>query len=174
MSIGLAVKLTKPVAIRAVLPKIGKALQEILGLSFAPEIVVEQYLDRTWVPLKSELLTEDTRLIGFSIAGESETVGVFAHFRGGEHLPEEPREFFAVIEVTGPRTPLVLALTAAVATALGRESGTDIIDNMPFFSGAFDQPAEHFVNAIKVKDGFNDYRAAADAFYKSLPSQDAK
>lgn len=169
MSIGLGVKLTKPITIRAVLPKIGKALQEILGLSFPPEIGVEQYVDRTWVPLQSELLTDDSKLIGFSIAGEPETVAVFAHFRGGEHLPDEPRGIFAVIEVTGTRTPLVLALTAAVATALGLESGTDIIDNMPFFSSIFDQSAEHFVNAIKVKDGFNDYRAAADAFYRSLP-----
>lgn len=174
MSIALAVKLTQPISIRAVLPKIGKALQEILGLSFAPEIVVEQYQDRSWVPLKSEHLTEDSKLIGFSITGESETVAVFARYRGAEHLPEEPRDFFAVIEVTGTRTPLVLALTAAVATALGRESGTAIIDDMPFFSSVFDQSADHFVNTIKVKNGFNDYRAAADAFYRSLPPNDAE
>lgn len=169
MSIGLAVELTKNITIRAVLPKIGKALQEILGLSFAPEIVVEQYMDRTWVPLQSELLTEDSKLIGFSIAGEPETVAVFAHFRGGEHLPEEPRGFFAVIEVTGPRTPLVLALTAAAAAALGRECGTEVTDNTPFFSNVFDQSADHFVNAIKVRDVFEDHRAAAEVFYKSLP-----
>lgn len=170
MSIGLEVELTKPISIRPVLPLIGKTLQEILGLSSIPEIVAEEYVDRTWVPLRSELIAEDSKLIGLSIAGEPETVSVFACFRGGEYRPEEEHGIFAFIEVTGPRTPLVLALTAAVAATLGRECGTDITDNMPFFSNVFDQSADDLVKALKVKQSFDDYRDAATVFYRSLPT----
>jgi hypothetical protein len=168
MSIGLEVKLTKPIIITSLLPKTGEALHELLGLSFIPEIVAEEYVDHTWKPLQSDLLSEDARLIGISITGEPETASLFAHSRRGDDRPKEERGVFAIIEVTGARTPLALALTAAVAVALGRECATDVTDNMPFFSSSFDQSADDFVKAIKVKEGFGDYRSAAKTFYRSL------
>ena len=170
MSIGLEVKLTKAISVPVLLPNIGTALRDILGLLFIPDIVAEEYVDQTWVPVRSDLLTDESKLIGFLIAGEPETVSIFVSYRGGDDRPENEWGSFAVIEVTGTRTPLIFALTAAVAAALGRECGTDVTDNMPFFSHTLDQSADHFVNAIKVKDQFDDYRAAAKAFYKSLPS----
>ena len=169
MSIALEVKLTMPITIRAFLPKIGKALQEILELSFVPKILAEEYVDRKWVPLESDVLTKDSRLIGILIEGEPETVSVFAHSRAQDRLINE-HGVFAIVEVTGPRTPLILALTAAVAVALGRECGTEVADNMPFFSNVFDRSSDDFVKAIQVKDSFDDYRAAAESFYGSLPA----
>lgn len=169
MSIGLVVQMTHPIVIRELLPKIGVALQEILALSFRPEILGQEYADRKWGPLQSDHITAASRLIGFEVRGESEIVAVCAHVRGGDHRTRDEHGIFMGIEVVGQRTPLEFALTAAVAIAVGRQCRADVTDNMPFFSVTFDQPADTFASSIKLQGVFDDYRVAAQVFYDSLP-----
>jgi|SRR5215213_205035 len=168
MSIGLVVKLTHSVPVEEVLSEIGRTLKEILGLSFIPQVVAEEYSNREWGPLRAAVIAYSSSIIGFTIIGEPETAAVFTHVRNGGDRPIEEQGIFVTVEVAGIRTPLAFALVAAIAITIGRECTTEITDNMPFFSKNFDQSAESFVTNIKLDGYYDDYRAAAQNFYFEL------
>jgi hypothetical protein len=125
MSIALEVKLTKLIIITSLLPKTAEALHELLGLSFVPEIVAEEYVDNTWKPLQSDLLSEDSRLIGISITGEQETASLFARSRRGDDRPKEEHGVFAIIEVTGALIFLLVAVLLLISDKLHRALGLE-------------------------------------------------
>ena len=169
MSISLTVKLVKPIVISAVLPKIGAALREVLGLSFTPTIVAEEYVSRARVPLRSDTISLESGMIFFEVANEPEIASVVTYQTEHPLLSSEEQGVFTGVEVGSQRSPLEYALAAAVAAAFGRESGAPVDDYVPFFSEALSQSPDSFINAIRVGGAFDDYRVAAQTFYESLP-----
>jgi len=169
MSISLSVKLTKPMFISAVLPDVVEALQEILGLSFRPSVIAEHFLNRKRVPLQSNVIDQESKMILFEIINERAVVSISVYRRDLDHEPGEEGGVFATIDVSAWRSPLEYALAAAVAAAFGHQCNTMITDYMPFYTRRFNQSADRFVNSIKVEGTFTDYQTAGQVFYDSLP-----
>jgi hypothetical protein len=169
MSISLTLKLVTPLPIGAMLPKIGVALQEVLRLSETPLIIAEGYVNRIRSPLRSDTLSLGSGTIFFEIINEPEIASVVVYEIQHPLLSNEEQGVFTSVHVSSFRTPLEYALVAAVAASFSRELDTPVIDNRPFFTEVLSQSADSFVEAIKVKDVFEDYRLAAQAFYSLLP-----
>jgi hypothetical protein len=87
------------------------------------------------------------------------------------HEVVEPAVPVAVIGVGSGRTPVDFAIAAAVSAALACESNTDVVDDMPFFTEEFEQSADRFIEAVRVKGTFNDYRTAARTFFEACYAQ---
>jgi len=173
MSIDLNLKLTRPVEIDPLLPQISTFLRVILGQANIPNIsaVGYDYNNEMFVPLKSSVidLSSDTIFFKVDIDDEPEIANVGVIQIDQPELSDEEQGFFVYVNSGSQRTPLEFALMAAVAAAIGYHLDTPVIDDRPFFTDIESQSANEFVNAIKVKALFDDYRMAAQSFYESLP-----
>lgn len=174
MSIDLNLKLTRPVEIDPLLPQISTFLRVILGQANIPNISAVGYDhdNEMFVPLKSRVidLSSDTIFFKIDIDDEPEIANVGVVQIEHPQLSDEEQGLLVYVNSGSQRTPLEFALVAAVAAAIGYHLDTPVIDDMPFFTTGIDgQSANEFVNAIKVKGIFDDYRTAAQSFYESLP-----
>ena len=173
MSIDLNLKLIRPVKIDLLLPQVSKILKVILGQANIPNItaVGYDYDNKDFVPLKSNVIDLSSGMILFKmdIDEEPEIVNVGVVQIEHPQLSDEEQGSFIYVNSGSQRTPLEFALMAAVAAAIGCYLDTPVIDDRPFFTAIQNQSANEFVNAIKVKDFFNDYRTASQVFYQSLP-----
>jgi hypothetical protein len=168
MSVSLGVKLTKLMYINVVLPEIAEVLQEILGLPFKPSVTAEGFVNRRRMPLRSNIIGQESEMILFEIENEQAVVGVTVYRREADHLPGEEEGVYAAIEVSAWRSPLEYALAASIAAAFGRQCSTPITDYMPFYTKTFRQSANEFIDSIKVLGTFTDYQTAGQVFYDSL------
>lgn len=166
--LSLTLKLQRPLLIQPLLVEIGTALQEILGLTFIPVIVAEEYLNWTRIPLQSDELRLDSNMIFFEISNESEIVSVNTYAIKEPLLSDEEQGIFVSIAAEIRRTPLEVALAASVAVTFGRELGNPIQDLATFYTPVLSQSGESFINAIKVREPFDDYHLAAKTFYDAL------
>lgn len=173
MSIDLNLKLTRPVEIDPLLPQISTFLRVILGQVNIPNISAVGYDhdNEVFVPLKSRVidLSSGESLFKIDIDDEPEIVGVGVVQIEHPQLSDEEQGLFVYVNSGSQRTPLEFALMAAVAAAISYHLDTPVIDDRPFFTDIESQSANEFVDTIKVKGLFEDYRIAAQCFYESLP-----
>jgi hypothetical protein len=169
VSVDLDVKLIRPIAIQDVLPKIGTALQETLGLSFLPRIVACEYVEGARRPLRQEMIALEMNSVLFQIENEPEVAYVGTYVIEHPTLASEEQGAYVYINVSSQRSPLEYALAAAAAAGLACELDTLVIDSTPFYTEALSQSAQSFIKRIKVNGRFHDYRAAAEVFYDALP-----
>ena len=169
MSVDLDVNLREPVAFSIVLPKVATTVREILGLSFIPQIVAEDYVSRIRVPLSSEKLCHGSSEVLIGIPGEPETASVGTYLIDEPQLPRAEQGVYAYVNVSWERSPLEYALAAAFAVTLGRELGVPVIDDACFYTSALSLGANEFIDVIRVGEVYDDYRVAAQVFYDALP-----
>jgi hypothetical protein len=167
--VSLNLKLVKPLAISTLIAETSSALQEILRLSFTPIIVAEEYVNQKRIPLRSEEVRSDSGMLFLEILNEPEVVSIVTFEVEHPLLSDEEQGAFIGISANTWRTPLEDALAAAVAVAFARKLGTVIEDNACVYSPVLSQSAESFIDAVKVKEPFDDYRVAAQRFYEALP-----
>jgi hypothetical protein len=168
MPVSLRVKISGPINLSSLLPKVSATLAEILGLPYAPEIVAEEYVGGQLKRVGSETIScKDGGTVFLRIPEGADNASLFCYERQIEHETGEESLPLAVIEVGSGRTPVDFAIAAAVAAALARENNTDVVDDMPFFTEEFEQPADRFIEGVRVKGLFNDYRTAAEAFFEA-------
>ena len=173
----LDVKLTRPVEIDLLLPKIGTALREILCLRTSPDIKAEwyDYNDEVFLPQNFRIIDQSSGRAIFEIDDEPENVFVEPFHVEHPMLSSEEQGDFLSVSSCSRRTPLEHALLAAVAAALSAHLDTPVIDDMSFFiEASSDLPADEFVNTIRMSGHFNDYRKAATYFYGSLPRKKSR
>lgn len=168
MSISIDIKLTTPIDIITVLPNIGTALREILGLTFTPRLKAEEYINGRLSPLRDGKLHVETNVILIGIAKEPETASLGVYEVNSSQLSEEENGAFVYISSENQRNALELALVAAVAIALGRELGMPVIDDTPFYTDVLSQSVDNFVQAIRVKGYYDDYHVSSKVFYDAL------
>lgn len=149
MSVDLGVKLTCPVSIASILSGTREALKGILSLSHTAAIHAEDCLSET--PTDSSAFLETTTgTIKIYIDGYPEDPAfLFVSTRTGEPLTEEGSGNFAVVEMHGQSLGNLVG--AAIAIAIARECGSDIEDNLPYFSDRFEQSAAEFLDAVKQR-----------------------
>jgi hypothetical protein len=159
MSVSLEVEHARPIRIDTILPKIGKALKEILNLTYEPEVVA----DSIWKPnqevgsQESELFTPGV-VEGFDvmIKGEEVIVAVFSR---------EEIDYFAI----HPRGWQAAALGAATAIAIAEHSDSEIRDTgSTFVLKEYAKPDE-FVQSVKVDRIFGNINEATEYFFFRLP-----
>jgi hypothetical protein len=173
----LDVKLTRPVEIDLLLPKIGAALKEILCLTISPDIKAERYDDddEVFLPRDFRIIDQSSGTVTFKIADEPELADVVPCHVEHPMLSNEEQGDFLSVSSRSRRTPLEHALLAAVAAALSAHLDTPVIDDMSFFIEASSGlPAGEFVNTIRMSGHFDDYRKAATYFYGSLPRKKSR
>jgi hypothetical protein len=159
MSVSLEVEHARPIQINTILPKIGKALKDILNLTYEPEVVA----DSIWKPnqeagsQESELFTPGV-VEGFdvTIKGEEVIVAVFSF---------EGVDFFAI----HPRGWRAKALGAATAIAIAEHSESEICDTGGVFALKEYTKPDEFVQSIKVDKVFDDINEATEYFFYRLP-----
>ena len=118
MSIDLYIHLTRPLALRPLLPKPGLVLADMLDISPAPELTVDALEEGRREPVECDELYEGSSLLFlFSIVGEPETFGLSSV---GQQV---------ALEMGAQRTNLEFALGAAIAIALAREFGAGSIED---------------------------------------------
>lgn len=180
MSVSLKLELVKPVPISALLPEISGALRTILGLTSDPVLTVEVVSDKEAVSPQSFQIESGAEDVKIGIAGEPEAVTVYPFT-----IQVSP---YAVPPYTEPiplksikdkllvglypescRTPLELALAAAIAVSFSKYLGSEIVDPIPFYTEGVYHTADNFLSHIKVDRQFDDYRVAAQRFYDRLP-----
>lgn len=163
MSIALDIELKRSIPIKHVLPEIGKALREILGLRFNPVVVAEKYVNGGTV-LDTDLIEPSSKLIAIKIINEPD-VAMINSFT--VDFPEE-KTYVAII-LQPWRTPLAAALVSATAIAFGKYLEETINDSASFYTREPSQTAANLVERLKPDKAFNDYRLAAKEFYSRLP-----
>jgi hypothetical protein len=174
MAIDVHIKLVKPIEVDVLIPLVSEALKEILGLANKPNIKVEgyDYDNEVSIPLKSHLIDSQSSTILFKIDDEPEIADITVFQVEHPQLDDAEIGAFVAVSSRSQRTPLEFALLGAVATAIGNYLDVPIIDDRPFFTSIHhSQSAREFIAAIKVKEHFDDYQIAAQAFYNSLPLQ---
>ena len=172
MSIDLNVKMRRPVEVDPLLPQISTFLRVILGQANIPNIiaVTYDYDNEVFVPIKSRVIDLSSGEILFKIDIDDgpEIAGVGVVRIEDPQLSNEEQGLFAYVSSSSQRTPLEFALIAAVAAAISASLDSPVIDDMPFFTTTQSQSANQFVNAIKAKVSFGNYKLAAQFFYDSL------
>lgn len=173
MSINLKVRLTRALDINVLLPMIETALSEVLHVPTIPVVMAREYHNGSWLPLSSKELDSLSPIVGFSVAGEDGLVSASIYKRREEHFTEEDwvkDELGDVIslEACDPNAPIVLALLAAVAIAIGRACGSLIIDDLPFYTNNFDSLPDDFAKAVEINGKYGNYNLAAIEFAKQF------
>jgi|SRR5262245_20982229 len=159
MSVSLEVEHARPIQISTICPKIGKALKEILNMTYEPEVVA----DSIWKPnqeagsQESELFTPGV-VEGFDvmIKGEKMIVAVFS-FEGVDHFAIHPRGWQAA------------ALGAAVAIAIAEHSESEVRDTGSAFALKEYTKPDKFAQSVKVDKVFEDINEATEYFFYRLP-----
>jgi hypothetical protein len=159
MSVSLEVEQARPIQINAILPKIRKALKEILNLTYEPEVVA----DSIWKPnqdagsQESGLFTPGV-VEGFDVVikGEEVIVAVFSR---------EEIDYFTV----HPRGWRAAALGAAVAIAIAEHSESEVCDAQGTYSLKEYMKPNEFAQSIKVDKVFDDINEASEYFFYRLP-----
>jgi hypothetical protein len=159
MSVSLEVEHARPIRINTILPKIGKALKEILNLTYEPEVVA----DSIWKP-NQEASSQDSELFtpgvveGFDVVikGEGMIVAVFSR---------EEIDYFAV----HPRGWRAAALGAAVAVAIAEHSESEVCDTQGTYTLKEYMKPDEFAQSIKVDKAFDNINEAAEYFFYRLP-----
>lgn len=152
MSVDLYVDLTHPVFLRALLPRAGAVLSEMLSLSSVPELTLQALENgQRQAVVSDELRDESSPLFLISIAGEPETVGL--------NVPSQR----VTLIMGAQRNCLEYALGAAIAIALARElGGGPIGDDWRFFGGETQVSPEDLLRRLKVVGKGQSYREAAE------------
>jgi hypothetical protein len=180
MSVSLKLELVKPLDVGSLLPEIGSILMVMLGLTFDPVIRAETMAGQAIIPLQVPDIKSEAGDIKIKIVGEPETVTVypfsvpFSPYAGPPYTEPIPLESIIDKIMVGIypetcRTPLELALAAAIAVSFGRYLESEIVDPIPFFTRDLYPQADSFLSQIKVSRQFDDYRLAAQEFYDNLP-----
>lgn len=168
--LSLVLKLKTPLIIGEPLcEELGATLQEMLGLVSRPTIVAKEYVKGAHVPLESYELSPTSNRILFEIVGEPESATITTYEVDEPLLPDEEQGAFVSVSPATMRTPLETALAATVAFVFGRKLSSEIEDSATFYTGRLNQSPDSFINAVKVRGKFDDYRAASDEFYGELP-----
>ena len=168
MPIGLRVKLqSDTTAIGELLPRVSDALQDILRLRVAPRIVAEEWLECDKKTIEPQTISTKAGMISFKILGEPD-VAYLHYFVSAVHELGDKASPQAGVIVGSGRRPLDFALAAAVAAALARENNSEVVDDTPYFSDELEQSADLFIESVRVKQPFADYRDAGQVFFQGL------
>jgi len=159
MSVSLEVEHARPIRIKTILPRIGKALMGILNLTYEPEVEA----DSIWKPnqeagsQESELFTPGV-VEGFDVVikGEEVTVAVFSR---------EEIDYFTV----HPRGWRAAALGAAVAISIAEHSESEVCDTQGTYTLKEYMKPDEFAQSIKVDKVFDDINKATEYFFYRLP-----
>jgi hypothetical protein len=184
MSVSLKLELVKPIDVGSLMPEIGSILKALLGLTFDPVIRTETMAGQETISLQTPHIESGTGDIRINIVGEPEAVTVypftvpFSPYAGPPYTEPIPPESIIDKLMIGIypdtcRTPLELALAAAIAVAFGRHLGSEVVDPIPFFTKDLFHPANSFFSQVKVDRQFDNYRTAAQEFYDNLPKAKA-
>ena len=158
MSVLLRVDRVRPVQIDAILPRIGAALKDILGLKREPRLVATKMYRLDDILPGTYCINPGATNIGIRVDGEVAAVSVFSR-EGIDHL---------VISPDCWRTNLESALAAAVAIALAEHSETEISDSALAYTTTFSQSADSFAESVRVDKTFDNINEAAEAFFAGL------
>jgi hypothetical protein len=163
MSIAIDLELKNNIPIGPVLPEVGKALQEILALTYIPVIIAE-FSVKNEPLIDSYLIEPSSELIAVKIENEPEIATIITYTM--DYPIEESR---VAVSFCSYRTPLEVALVAAVAIALGRFLKEDIYDSSLFYQTVLNQSAARLAENLRLEGSFDDYKLAAQELYNKLP-----
>jgi len=164
MSVSIEIENGKSFQIRAILPKIEKALKLILGLTYEPKVIVDFVRDA-----EGETDSQDLTWIkpgmreGFSVKLKGEQIVASVHSREGVN-------YFAIV----PERWQAIALCAAIAIVIAEHSGSEIRDTQSTYTLKEYLKPDEFLQAIKVHKIFDDINAATNYFFYRLPSSAKK
>lgn len=156
----LWVENAKPFELGLLLPKAGKSLRYILGLTTTPELVgVKTWNPETLLP-EPYYVEMNSESFGIRISGETAMVSV-APSKNYGHICISP---------DGWRSRLESALAVAVVIALAESFGTEISDpGWAYIRVPKSLTAKEFACSIKVEETFDDINKAAQVFFSRLP-----
>jgi hypothetical protein len=170
MSVALLVILNRPLDLRVIEEASSQALREILNLDH--EAAVEVWFDE---PVGSKratnnLLPEGLLVAICSISPYEEKVRMMPFLvpssTSGNNQADQT---YLSIECHSSRTPLGLALAAAVARAVARLENSQIEDNSGYFTTQDVQSSDEFCSQLKLSREYADIEQAAGDFDNRLP-----
>lgn len=170
MSAALQVKLSKPVHLEKLRHLAELTLQELLDLSFAPVLQVQELKSGVSRPISTGVLNHKGQVLIYKLEDRDESVAITVI-----EIPSVPQVsvaeagLWADISVGGTQSPLEYALAAIIAIALAREVSTFIADDALLWARELESSPDDFAHELRVRGQNNDMSAAAEIMYSRMP-----
>jgi hypothetical protein len=151
MSIDLVLEPVRITRITPLLPKISAVLADLLRVTSLPPLVMERLEGGERLPVVDDQVGfRGAPLLLLSVCGEPETVALVS---GSD---------FLAVTISGSRSNIQYALSAATAIALAREMGAGVWDDRRFFGDEVHTSPDALLRGLKVAGQQDDYLEAAE------------
>ena len=168
MSIDVSVDADLPIPLSVLVNGVTRTLRELLDVALLPAIDIAEVTNGTAVPARPNDAIDAERGWLLSLDGYDESA-----FVSGMEVEDLTRgsgvHRFVSVAAGGIRTPLELALVAAVAVVIARQQATQIADDAQVFTETLLINPEDLVSQLRARGGpFDDLSQAANELAHNL------
>jgi hypothetical protein len=174
MSIEIQMKITQEITFNAWIQEGSKSIAHLLQLPNVPLLHMEELkFGKPQIVRMDDILRENLVLLIHFEGYEDDKISVTTAKLDmmPPYISGIEAGIWCEVSVEGGREPIQFVLAAGIAHALAKMNGTELIDEVGFWSSERQSGADIFQNQLMLIRKSEDFQEAVNTFYSSLPGK---